>query len=208
MWAGAGFSSLRRIQKLIEDNEPRHDPTVIPLARLDKAHDSEFETTEQTNEIHQVSSPPPAPHQRYSVGDYRALYLAGEITPLDVVHSILPFIRRDTLPPGEHSVAWFDVNVDLAIKAAEESTLRYKEHRSLGPLDGVPTAIKDEFDLEGYKTTLGSLNDYTGRIMNDEGKIDSWCVRKLAEAGAVILGKLSMHEFGMGMHTTAGFPST
>ncbi|VUC27933.1 unnamed protein product [Clonostachys rosea] len=197
VWAGAGFSSLRRIQKLIEDNEPRHDPTVFPLARLDKTRDSESETVEEVDEIHKVSSPPPAPHQRYSVGDYRALYLAGEITPLDVVHSILPFIRRDTLPPGEHSVAWFDVNVDLAVKAAEESTLRYKENRSLGPLDGVPTAIKDEFDLEGYKTTLGSLNDYTGRIMNDEGKIDSWCVRKLAEAGAVILGKLSMHEFGM-----------
>lgn len=128
---------------------------------------------------------------------YRALYLSGELTPLDVAQSILPFIRRDTSPPGEHSTAWFDVKVDLVIKAAEASTLRYREKRSLGPLDGVPTAVKDEYDMEGYTTSLGSVNDYTGKPL-DGDKIDAWCVRKLQEAGAIILGKLSMHEFGMG----------
>jgi Asp-tRNA(Asn)/Glu-tRNA(Gln) amidotransferase A subunit family amidase len=134
---------------------------------------------------------------RYSAAHYRALYLSGDVTPLDVVQSILPFIRRDTSPPGEHSTAWFDVKVDLVIKAAEASTLRYKEKRSLGPLDGVPTAVKDEFDMEGHITSLGSVNDYTGKPENGD-KIDAWCVRKLQEAGAIILGKLSMHEFGMG----------
>lgn len=138
------------------------------------------------------------PRKQYSVADFRALYLSGEVTPLDVVQAVLPLIRRDTVPPGEHSVAWFDVKVDLVIKAAKASTLRYKEHRSLGLLDGIPTAVKDEYDMEGYTTTLGSVNDYTGQIPSDDGRIDAWCVRKLEEAGALILGKLSMHEFGMG----------
>ena len=69
--------------------------------------------------------------------------------------------------------------------------------RSLGSVDGVPTAVKDEFGMEGYMTSLGSVNDYSGQELF-EGKTDTWCVRKLEEAGAIILGKLSMHEFGLG----------
>jgi Asp-tRNA(Asn)/Glu-tRNA(Gln) amidotransferase A subunit family amidase len=105
-------------------------------------------------------------------------------------------IRRDISPPGEHSVAWFDTKVDLVLRAAEASTKRYKENCSLGPLDGVLTAVKDEFDIDGYVTCLGSANDYTGDVLEAESHA-AWCVRKLEEAGAVILGKLSMHEFGL-----------
>lgn len=116
-----------------------------------------------------------------------------------MAQAILPLIRRDTSPPGEHSIAWFQVRADLVIEAAKASTLRYQQNRSLGPLDGVPTAVKDEYDIEGYTTSLGSVYDCTGKS-RDGDTIDSWCVRKLKEAGAVILGKLSMHEFGMGMY--------
>lgn len=51
--------------------------------------------------------------------------------------------------------------------------------------------------MEGYTTSLGSVYDCTGKS-KDGDSIDSWCVRKLNEAGAIILGKLSMHEFEMG----------
>lgn len=78
----------------------------------------------------------------YSASDYRELYLSGELTPTAVANAILPLIRRDTSPPGEHSMAWFASRVDLILAAAEASTLRYKEKRPLGPLDGVPTAVK------------------------------------------------------------------
>jgi Asp-tRNA(Asn)/Glu-tRNA(Gln) amidotransferase A subunit family amidase len=79
----------------------------------------------------------------YSAADYRALYLKGELTPTAVAEAILPLIRRDLSPPGAHSIAFFDSRVDLVRAAAKASTLRYKGKRSLGPLDGVPTAIKD-----------------------------------------------------------------
>lgn len=115
-----------------------------------------------------------------------------------VAKAILPLIRRDTSPPGEHSVAWFDSRVDLVLAAAAASTLRWKEKRPLGPLDGVPTAIKDECDVEGYKTTLGSVNDYTTKTAPGQS-ISNWCVQKLEEAGVINLGKLSMHEFGLGL---------
>jgi hypothetical protein len=51
--------------------------------------------------------------------------------------------------------------------------------------------------LEGYKSCLGSLNDYTGNPALGHS-ITSWCVKELEGSGAIILGKLSMHEFGLG----------
>ena len=188
-WKNAGFGSLINIRKYIKHTEPRFDPTVFPLEAAG-SKDLEYE-------VENESPPVLSGQKKYSVAHYRSLFLSGELTPVDVVYAILPLIRRDTSPPGQHSMAWFDIKVDLVIKAAEASTLRYKEERSLGPLDGIPTAVKDEFDMEGYLTSLGSVNDYTGQELV-EGKIDTWCVRKLEEAGVIILGKLSMHEFGMG----------
>ena len=80
-------------------------------------------------------------------------------------------------------------------RAAEASTLRYKQGKPRGVLDGVPIAVKDEVDLDGYKKTLGSTRDFTR-----EGGGTSWCVKKWEEEGAIILGKLNMHELGMGRY--------
>jgi Asp-tRNA(Asn)/Glu-tRNA(Gln) amidotransferase A subunit family amidase len=134
----------------------------------------------------------------YSVADYRKLYLSGKATPTDVAHALLPLIRRDISPKGKHSIAWISTRVELVLKAAEQSTIRYREGRPLGPLDGVPAAIKDDFDMDGYEMTMGSKNNYAGKAVST-GSITNWCVRKLQDAGVIVLGKLNMHEFGMGM---------
>ncbi|KAJ8130014.1 hypothetical protein O1611_g3613 [Lasiodiplodia mahajangana] len=199
VWRNAGFGSLTRISEFLENVEPRFDPTVIPLD--DAQPESVVSTTEDSS-----PSPPPslsistliesAP-VRYSVAHYTSLYLSGELTPLAVVNAVLLFIRRDTSPPGKHSTAWINVRVDLVIKAAEASTLRYKEGRPLGPLDGIPVAVKDEYDVEGYPTTLGSAIVPTDE-KTVEGIADGWCIEKLKEAGAIIMGKTNMVEFGMG----------
>lgn len=141
----------------------------------------------------------------YSIEDYHNLYKSGELTPTAVAKAILPLIRRDVDKATGHSTAWFEVNVEHVLASAEASTARYRAGKWLGPLDGVPTAIKDEYDMDGYATTHGSINDYWGRglrsVSHDHDEPDesytSWCVRKVEEMGAVILGKLSMHEFGL-----------
>lgn len=133
----------------------------------------------------------------YSVADYHRLYLSGEITPLAVAKALIPLIRRDVDNPSRYSTAWFETKVDLVMKAARESTRRYKEGKPLGPMDGVPTAVKDEYDIDGYRTCLGSRNDYTSHSTDGSSRT-SWAVRKLEEAGVILLGKLSMHEFGLG----------
>ena len=109
-------------------------------------------------------------------------------------------IRRDISPPGEHSIAWWDSRVDLILAAAEASTLRYKNKRPIGILDGVPSGIKDEYDVDGYRTCLGSRNDYTPEVARCQS-ITGWRVKKLQEAGAINLGKLSMNEFGLGKYS-------
>ena len=197
-WKNAGFGSLRNIRKAIEDNEPRYDPTVTPLALSPREADARGQKTQISSLVKATANHDEANHMKfYSVHDYRALYLSGQATPTDVVRAILPLIREDTSPKGKHSAAWQQINIDLILKAAEASTERYRKNQSLGVLDGVPTAVKDEYDVDGYSTTLGSKRDYTGEA-TDDGSSNSWLVRKLEEAGAVNLGKLAMHEFGLG----------
>jgi Asp-tRNA(Asn)/Glu-tRNA(Gln) amidotransferase A subunit family amidase len=116
------------------------------------------------------------------------------LTPSDVVEALLPLIRRDTTPAGEHSIAFINSKVEIARAAAEASTARYRDGKELGPLDGVPVAIKDEADVEGYKRTLGTKMDFT-----DKQNRTAWCVKRWMDAGAVIIGKATMHELGLGM---------
>ncbi|KAH6693688.1 amidase, partial [Plectosphaerella plurivora] len=194
-WKNARFGSLRDICEHIRHTEPRHDPAVYPIEDSDVLESSTSSSpTDDGAGTDQVPAGPCA------AATYRELYLTGELTPLDVARAILPLIRRDTNPPGEHSVAWIEVRPDLILEAAAASTRRYAEGRSLGPLDGVPTAVKDDYDMVGYKTTLGTCHNYApDTVTNDDV---CWCIRKLEETGAVNLGKLSLHEFGM---DTAGY---
>lgn len=141
----------------------------------------------------------------YSAATYRNLYLTGQLTPTDVAKAILPLIRRDMEPKGSHHLYFFDSRAELVLKAAEASTQRYRENRPLSPLDGVPCGIKDEYDLDGYRCTLGSLNDYTAVVEDENDSITSWCVKKLEAAGVIIVGKTSMHEFGL--DTTGNNPN-
>jgi len=117
---------------------------------------------------------------------------------LAVAKSLLPLIRRDIEPQGSHSIAFVDSKVDLVLKAAAESTERYKAGKPLGVLDGVPIAIKDETDIEGYRTYLGrKKNDDIFPIKTET----SWPVQQWVDAGAVIVGKMNMHETGAGRST-------
>src|SRR5690606_11719882 len=79
------------------------------------------------------------------------------------------------------------------LAAARASDERRARKEALGPLDGVPVALKDIFLTRGLPTTCGS------KIL--EGFVppfDSTHVSRLRGAGAVICGKLNMDEFAMG----------
>lgn len=201
VWHNSGFGNLRKIRKRLDDYEPRSDPTVISIADPSaRAHDGNaHHSSSDASTLENILE-----KKFYSVADYHLLYMAGELTPIAVAKAILPLIRRDVSPPGDYSVAWWESRSDLILAAAEASTLRYKEKRSIGILDGVPTGVKDEYDINGYRTCLGSKNDYTPVATGQS--ITSWCVKKLEEAGAINLGKLSMNEFGLGKYSLSSLP--
>ena len=83
------------------------------------------------------------------------------------------------------------------MKAAEASTKRYGEGRSISPLDGLPVAIKDEEDVAGYPKCVGSLPN-----LRHKANATSFCVQMWQDAGAVLVGKTNMHEFGLTRRTT------
>lgn len=75
--------------------------------------------------------------------------------------------------------------------AADE---RARTGRRLGPLDGIPLAVKDVLATAGVRTTAGS------RVLADfVPEDDCPVVRRLREVGAVIVGKTNMHEFAYGV---------
>jgi len=86
-----------------------------------------------------------------------------------------------------------DAEARSSAKAADERRAR---KAPLSPIDGVPIGLKDLFCQEGVETTAGS------RILQGYAPpYDATVVRKLREAGAVLVGKLNMDEFAMGSST-------
>lgn len=168
----------------LKNFEPRYDPTVISIT----SHpETEFRLTALNNLTTQ--SAPTFPNTPYTVIDYHSAYKAGELTPTAVAKALLQLIS----PSSRHSVAFLQIREARVLGAAEASTKRYQDGVYLSILDGVPVAVKDEVDLDGYEKSLGSPQDFT---RPDGGT--SWCVRKWEEAGAVVIGKSNMHEFGAG----------
>ncbi len=90
--------------------------------------------------------------------------------------------------------AFVTVTAEVARAQAREATDEIAAGRYRGPLHGIPVAVKDLFATKGIRTTAGS------RILADwVPEADATVVRKLREAGAVLLGKLGLHEFAYGI---------
>jgi aspartyl-tRNA(Asn)/glutamyl-tRNA(Gln) amidotransferase subunit A len=119
-------------------------------------------------------------------------FRSGATTPSEVAEAYLA--RIEALDP--HVNAYLTVTSERAQADARAADLRFRAGRPLGPLDGVPIALKDVFCTRGLRTTCGS------RILDAFAPpYDATVVRRLAEAGAVLLGKLNQDEFAMGSST-------
>ena len=96
--------------------------------------------------------------------------------------------------------AFITVTAEQALAQARRLDQELRAGRDRGPLHGIPIVHKDLFDTAGIRTTVGSefFKDRTPRS-------DATVVRRLAEAGAVALGKTNMNEFAAGTSGTNAF---
>ena len=135
----------------------------------------------------------------YTAADYHEMYKSGKVTPLQVAETLLANIRKGQNPPSKYADAWVDTHgrESWALGAARESTERYLAGKPLSVLDGVPIGLKDDIDVKGYVSHFGLK--YRPDLPYFKEKEESlWLVKKLQEAGAVIIGKNCMHEMGAG----------
>jgi len=125
--------------------------------------------------------------------DFTDAYREGRSDPEAVAEAVLSAIERDeAAEPPSHIVVAHDAT-DLRAQAAE-SAARWAAGDPLGPLDGVPVAVKDELDQTPYPTTVG-----TRFLGGFPAEADSEVVRRLRAEGALLLGKVNMHELGIGV---------
>lgn len=124
-----------------------------------------------------------------TIGDASTLIRARTISPVELVRAYLA--RIDRLEPRVN--AYITVTNDLALKQAQQLEAELDAGRWRGPLHGIPIALKDNMDTAGIRTTAASAL-FADRVPT----LDAEVYRRLTEAGAVLLGKLNMHEFAYG----------
>jgi aspartyl-tRNA(Asn)/glutamyl-tRNA(Gln) amidotransferase subunit A len=112
-----------------------------------------------------------------------------EASPVELTRACLERIER--LNPQVN--AFITVTADSAMEEAKNAEAEIKRGEWKGPLHGVPLAVKDLIETKGVKTTAASKV-----FANNVPKEDSEVVRRLRSAGAVLLGKLNLHEFAYG----------
>ena len=114
---------------------------------------------------------------------------SGEISSADATRSLLARIERLDGDVG----AFITIDADGALAQAEAADDALAAGRSLGALHGLPVALKDNIDTAGLRTTVASAF-FAQRIPEADAEV----TRRLRAAGAVVLGKLTMHEFAYG----------
>src|SRR5215813_15364128 len=117
---------------------------------------------------------------------------ARKLSPVEVVKNALA--RIDAVNPKLNCFCF--VYPEEALKAARAAERAVKAGRKLGPLHGVPVAIKDLTPTKGKRTTLGS---YTHEHWVPEH--DATIVEKLRAAGAIVVGKTTTPEFAYSSFT-------
>ncbi|MDA8217644.1 MAG: Asp-tRNA(Asn)/Glu-tRNA(Gln) amidotransferase subunit GatA [Dehalococcoidales bacterium] len=113
----------------------------------------------------------------------------GQTTSVELTRAVL-----DRIAAVEPKVkAYITVTAESALEEAKAADARRQRGESRGPLDGIPLAIKDVLCTQGVKTTCGSqiLNNFVPPY-------DATAIRRLREAGFVLVGKANMDEFAMG----------
>ena len=124
-----------------------------------------------------------------SVAEAAQLIAARKLSPVELTEASL---RRIEQLEGRLN-AFITVDGDAAMTAASEAADEIAKGGAHGPLHGIPIALKDIFGVAGVRMTAGS------KILSENvASEDAEATGRLKAAGAVVLGKLNLHEFAFG----------
>ncbi|MEV6325105.1 indoleacetamide hydrolase [Nocardia sp. NPDC051787] len=130
----------------------------------------------------------------WGVADAAAGIRHGTISAAEYARALLNRI-------DEHEAlgAFITVRADAVLAAAAEADAARASGATLGPLHGVPLAVKDNIDTADLPTTGG-----TPALRRHQPVADADVVRRLRDAGALVLGKTNLHELAYGMTSNNG----
>jgi aspartyl-tRNA(Asn)/glutamyl-tRNA(Gln) amidotransferase subunit A len=129
-----------------------------------------------------------APHWLSATEIARA-YADRTLSPTELMRTLLK--RIEHLQPKLH--AFIRLDGEAAMDAARNAEQELASGRTRGPLHGIPIGIKDIIDVAGLPTTAHSKI-----LVGNVARQDAVCVAKVRAAGAIVMGKLSTHEFAVG----------
>jgi amidase len=131
-----------------------------------------------------------------SVRDLQRAMTMGHVSSAQLVRFYLDrIVAYDQMGPSVNAVLYVNPNA-----AAEAQALDVERARRgpRGPLHGIPVLLKDNFDTKDMPTTGGALA-LSGLVPKE----DAFQVRRLRDAGAVMLGKVNLHELALGLTTVS-----
>ena len=135
-----------------------------------------------------------------TISEYREQLLEKKFSAHDAIQALYDYIEQ-----RDQTVhAFLYTTKAQALADAKRIDTRIQEGKDIGILGGVPIAIKDNMLIQGTPTTAGSriLESYVATY-------DATVIKKLKEAGAIIVGKTNLDEFAMGSSTeTSAFGPT
>jgi aspartyl-tRNA(Asn)/glutamyl-tRNA(Gln) amidotransferase subunit A len=124
-----------------------------------------------------------------SIVETSELLRKGQLSPVELTKNCLAQIEK--LNPTLN--AFITVTAELALTQARTAEAEILRGHWRGPLHGIPLALKDLIDTAGIRTTAASA-----LVKDRVPEEDAEAVRRLREAGAVLLGKQNLHEFAYG----------
>ena len=143
--------------------------------------------------------PPPAPIEYFevyeqSIVDLQSAMASGRVTSRGLVESYLARINAyDQLGPRLNAIVLVNPR---AREDADAMDGERADKKVRGPLHGIPVLIKDNYNTADMPTSGGALG-----LATLQPRADAFQVKKLRDAGAVILGKTTMHELAAGITT-------
>src|ERR1700694_3748702 len=126
-----------------------------------------------------------------SIANIHEALLAGTLTCHNLVQQYLDRIRAyDQQGPAVNSMLYIN---PVSLKQADVFDQDFRRTHKLKPLGCIPIVLKDNFDTADMPTTAGSLT-----LKGAQPEKDAFAVKRLREAGALILGKANLQEFASG----------